>query len=75
MEKETWRAGNNVKADYAGLWNGNWRLRMTLNTARPLPSTLCVAGKRFEIYHPGQERTCWKCGGAHAKKDCTTPWG
>ena len=58
VEKEQWRAGSDVKAVYAGVWNGSWRLKMILNSTRPLPSTLSVSGKRFEIYHPGQVRTC-----------------
>ena len=78
LEKEEWRVGNDNKlVEYAaaGLWNGNWRVKMIIGENTPIPSTLSASGERFEIYYQGQERTCWKCGGPHAKRDCRTPWG
>ena len=73
LDKEEWRAGNEeFSKEYAGLWNGNWRLKMVLRI--PIPNTIIVSGEKFEIYYQGQERTCWKCGGSHSKKDCKVAW-
>ena len=59
-EKEFWRDGyDGANLDnFAGLWNGNWRVKMTIQKA--IPNSLWVAGKKFEIFYMGQDPTCFR---------------
>ena len=54
--------------NYAGKISGTRKICMRIN--RPIPSSLCVENERIEVYHKGQLRTCYKCGGGHIRKDC-----
>ena len=62
--------GRNVRDGYQGLRNGNWIIKMKIH--KHIPCTLSVSGERFEIYYPGQLKTCWRCGMAHMKSECKT---
>ena len=72
-EKELWRDGYDGASydNYAGLWNGNWRVKMIVE--KPIPSSLWVSGEKFEVFYTGQTRTCFKCGKAHMINNCRTP--
>ena len=72
IEEEQWRA-NAEGNDYDGLWNGNYRIRMIVE--KPIPSTLEVDRRKFEIFYPGQDQTCFRCGKAHMISQCRTPYG
>ena len=49
IEQEKWRAGYDDAIDeYAGIWNGNYRITMVLD--KPIPSTLVVSKSKFEFF-------------------------
>lgn len=55
---------------YERCTNGNYGLRMKIT--KPIPSTLSIRYTKIEIWHSGQDQTCWKCGMAHSKSECHT---
>ena len=73
IEEEKWKVGTDDPNDYDGLWNGNYRIKMIVE--KPIPSTLEVDGRRFEIFYPGQDKTCFRCGRDHliSVAGCQTP--
>ena len=72
MSKESLRFSerNSVRYGYAGIWNGNWRVRMKVKV--PIPSTLIISDVKIELHYRDQRKTCWRCGMDHQKRDCTT---
>ena len=59
------------KSSYEKVWNGNWRIRMTVT--REIPSSLIISGWQIEIFYRSQIRTCYRCGqSGHEAYNCKT---
>ena len=75
MTKETLRYSerrNAVRRGYAGIWNGNWRVKMKVN--KQIPSTLIISDNKLEFHYRDQHKTCWRCGMDHQWKNCSTKY-
>ena len=59
------------KSSYEKVWNGNWRIRMTV--AKEIPSSLIISGFQIEVFYRNQVRTCYRCGqSGHEAYNCKT---
>ena len=64
LQQEEFRYGyKDCKAAYRGVWDGNWKISILINT--PIPSTLKIDGERIEVHYRGQPKTCFNCGDNH----------
>ena len=75
VEEEFIRPNRNVPESkiYAGIRNGNYRVQLKLK--KSIPSSLSIDKARLEVHYKNQELSCWRCGRAHMKWECRTPWG
>ena len=59
-----------LRYGYGDIWNGNWRVRMKVKKA--IPSTLIISDAKIEFHYRDQDKTCWRCGMDHPKRNCQT---
>ena len=62
------REDETCRREYKYKENGIVKIRMRLK--KSIPSSLSIDGERVEVYHRGQVRTCYNCGGGHIKANC-----
>lgn len=62
------REGETERKECKFKQNGIVKIRMRVK--KSIPSSLSIDNERIEVYHKGQVRTCYNCGGGHIKADC-----
>ena len=71
IEENKWIKNTYIQGSetYEGIHNGSWRILLRLR--KSIPSSLTIDKRRIEIHYRNQELSCFKCGNAHLRKDCT----
>ena len=71
VEENKWIKNTYIQGSetYEGIHNGSWRILIRLR--KSIPSALTIDKRRIEIHYRNQGLSCFKCGNAHLRKDCT----
>ena len=72
ISRDSWRNRGTEDQHFNGRWNGSYKVAMKVT--RAIPSSITVEGQRIEVHYRNQGLSCWRCGLAHAKRDCETNW-